>query len=149
MPIPLRIVILVVSYLGVGAWLILNVQNRVRLMRIGLGVVLLGWLMNALVVIANDGMPVSSSALAQLGLHASSVSSGGPLGKHVSETSAILGPLGDNLAVPFLGTILSIGDLIIAAGLTLLIVSAMCIAAPSAGLSATRSRVPEVPTTED
>jgi hypothetical protein len=78
-----------------------------------------GWLLNVLVMAANGGMPVSGSALAQVG-HAGTVVSQGHLWKHVALSSTTRLPLlGDVIPVPLplLRSVISVGDVAMLVGL--------------------------------
>jgi len=86
--------------------------------RSGMLLVGIGFLLNAVVILANGGMPVSPAALARLGADPGTV----PLvGKHQLLTDAThLPALADVIPVPPLPMILSIGDLVLVAGIALL-----------------------------
>ena len=121
-----RFALLGASYAAAGGWLVLNLLGRSSAVATGLAVVGTGWLLNMLVVLANSGMPVSASALSRLGLGTGALAHGGPLGKHVQlAASAVLAPLGDTIPVPPISSIVSIGDLVMLAGLVLTIAAAM------------------------
>ena len=94
----------------------------------GTGLVALGLLANALVVAVNGAMPVSARAAALAGADVTAVAAGGD-GRH-----ELLGPqtrlrvLADVLPVPLPPTpsVASAGDVLVAAGLARLVVTAMC-----------------------
>lgn len=93
----------------------------------GLGLVSLGFAANALAVLVNGGaMPVSLSALARV-----DGSGGAPLGdaRHEAASAATrLRPLTDVVPAPLplgLGQVLSPGDVLVASGCALLVVSGM------------------------
>ena len=78
----------------------------------GMWMVVLGFVMNAIVIGANHGMPVGRSALRTVGAHASVQSA-----KHHGERSSDkLTFLADIIPVTPLGEILSFGDMILAVG---------------------------------
>ena len=81
-----------------------------------------GSLMNTIVVLANGAMPVSRQALLAIGRHPAEVQPG----RHrlMTETD-VLPQLADIVALPLLRTIVSVGDIVLAAGLGLLVVAAM------------------------
>jgi hypothetical protein len=87
----------------------------------GMLLVLAGFGLNAIVIIANGGMPVSPDALVAVG----GVPSIDP-GKHQLLTdSTSLGLLADVIPVRPLGTVVSIGDVVLAAGVGILVVGMM------------------------
>jgi hypothetical protein len=95
----------------------------------GMVLVLLGFGLNALVIIANGGMPVSPDALVAVG--------GSPTvdpGKHQLLTDgSSLAFLADVIPVRVLSTVVSIGDIILAAGVGILVVGLMRRFPPSPG----------------
>ncbi len=101
-------VALLVSQVLVLVWVAVNWW------RPGMLLVLLGLLMNALVIGANGAMPVSADAIAAIGLPGAQV----PPGKHVLLTEATRLPfLADVFPLPPMRTIISAGDIVLAAGL--------------------------------
>ena len=82
----------------------------------------LGSLANAAVVLANGAMPVSRDAVVAIGRHPAELSAG----RHrlLTQDDA-LPQLADIIALPLLRTIVSVGDIVLAAGLGLLVVAAM------------------------
>lgn len=91
-----------------------------------------GSLLNTVVVLANGAMPVSREAVLAIGRHPGEVQPG----RHRLMTDAdVLPQLADIVALPLLRTIVSVGDIVLAAGLGLLVVAAM------ASPRATRSRL--------
>ena len=114
-----RPALLVTSYLFVGGWIWANALVRDGALRRALIVVAEGWLLNVVVMVANGGMPVSSSALARVG-HAGAVVSQGHLWKHVAVSPATRMPLlGDVIPVPvpLLRSVISLGDVAMLVGL--------------------------------
>lgn len=101
-------VVLVLSQVLVVGWV---VANRYRA---GMPLILLGLLMNLVVIAANGAMPVDPDAVS---------AAGGPtpviaLGKHETLTDASrLAFLADIFAIPLLRTVVSAGDVVLAAGL--------------------------------
>jgi hypothetical protein len=101
-------VLLLASQLFVVAWVVANRHLR------GLWLVAAGLLCNALVMGANGAMPVSPEAIAALGLEGAQV----PPGKHMLLTESTRLPwLADIIPVPPIRSIISVGDLVLAAGL--------------------------------
>lgn len=91
-------------------------------MRPGMGLILLGFGLNALVITVNSGMPVSGAALDAIGQSRT-------LARHdqhqVLRASDRLGFLGDVLPVPALRSIYSLGDIAVAAGMGTLVANLM------------------------
>jgi hypothetical protein len=101
-------VVLLISQLLVVAFLASNWQLP------GTALVAIGLLLNALVMAANGAMPVDPAAIRALGLDGEVV----PLGKHTLLTDATRLPwLADIWALPLLRSIISVGDVVLAAGL--------------------------------
>ncbi|MGI8874062.1 MAG: DUF5317 domain-containing protein [Egibacteraceae bacterium] len=89
----------------------------------GMPLVLLGLGLNALVIIPNGGMPVSADALRAVGGATATIAEPG---KHRLLTEAdVLPALADVIAVPLLRTVISVGDLVLAAGIGVLVVGQM------------------------
>jgi hypothetical protein len=89
--------------------------------RPGMLLVLVGLALNAVVSLANGGMPVAGEALVALGGQAAVEP-----GKHQLLTEATHLPwLADVIPVPFLRSVLSVGDLLLAAGVGILVVAQM------------------------
>ena len=86
--------------------------------RPGMLLVFLGLLLNAVVIGANGAMPVDPDAITAIGLHGAEV----PPGKHVLMTDETRFPyLADTWPLPPLRTIISVGDIVLAAGLVPLV----------------------------
>ena len=80
----------------------------------GTVLIAVGLLLNAIVIAANGAMPVSSEALAALGAEPGAT----PTGKHTLMTDDTRLPwLADILPLPPLRSIISVGDIVLAAGL--------------------------------
>lgn len=100
--------LLLASQLLIVAWLWRNVMLP------GVLLVAIGLLLNAIVMAANGAMPVSPDAVRALGLTDLDVLPG----KHTMMTDATRLPwLADILALPPLRSIISVGDIVLAAGL--------------------------------
>ena len=100
--------LLVLSQVLVVAWLVINRHLP------GVGLVAAGLAMNAAVIAANGAMPVDPEAMRALGLGELEV----PPGKHTLLTDGTRLPwLADILPLPPLRSIISVGDIVIAAGL--------------------------------
>ncbi len=124
-PLGHRFAVLVLTYLAVGVWLVINAAARTGL-RFGFGLLALGWLLNLAAIVPNRGMPVSLDAVAAIGMPAGAAVDEGHLGKHVEATSATtLALLGDVLPAPALGSVISIGDLVMSAGIAVAVFRSM------------------------
>lgn len=106
-----------VGYLGLLASQLLVVGWALwNWWRPGMPLIVIGLFLNALVIGANGAMPVDLDAVAELG------GEGVPMGKHEAlDESTRLGFLGDVIPLPPLRTIISIGDIVLAAGLVALV----------------------------
>lgn len=101
-------VVLLASQVLVLVWVVANWW------RPGMALIALGLLCNAIVIGANGAMPVSQEAIAALDIGDVEV----PPGKHVlADENTRLVWLGDVHPVPPIRTIISIGDVLLAAGL--------------------------------
>ena len=101
------------SLLGASQLLVVLFVVRNRQLS-GIWLVALGLLLNMAVMAANRAMPVDPAAMAAIGVEGAEV----PLGKHTLLTDETLLPwLADIIPVPWLGSILSVGDLVLAIGL--------------------------------
>jgi hypothetical protein len=107
-------VLLLLSYALLLAFAARNVH------RPGMGVVLVALVLNVVPIAINHGMPVRAAALVQVG----AVDSGADatrlhLGakRHLQRRSDRLTALGDTIAIPAAHTVVSFGDLVLAAGL--------------------------------
>jgi hypothetical protein len=100
--------LLLASQLAVVAWIVANTHLP------GTVLVATGLLLNAVVIGLNGGMPVDPDAIAALGIEGATVSGG----KHVLLDDATRLPwLGDIWPLPPLRSIISVGDVVLAAGL--------------------------------
>lgn len=114
--------LLLASQLLVLAWV---VTNRYRP---GMPLVFAGLALNALVIGLNGAMPVDPDAIRALGIGEVTV----PPGKHTLMTPATRLPLlGDIWPLPPLRTIISVGDVVLAAGLIPLVHHLMTYRAPA------------------
>jgi len=98
----------------------------------GIPLVAAGMLLNALVIVANGAMPVSTSAAAEAGLGAEALRlDEDPLRERLDDRTR-LALLGDRVPVPAPGwaQVISAGDVLVAAGLGLLLVAGSVPRAP-------------------
>lgn len=93
----------------------------------GVPLVALGLLLNVVAVAANGAMPVSQWAAERTGVDLSRIAAGLDARHQVADASTALRPLTDVVPVPVPGfrEVLSPGDLLVAAGLALLLVTAL------------------------
>lgn len=128
-----RFPILVATYLAVGAWLVLNAVADGRL-RFVFGLLALGWLLNLAAIVPNRGMPVSLEGLSSIGTPAAMRVDQGHFGKHVPATSSTtLAWLGDVIPTPALDSVISIGDVVMSAGIAVGVFRSMRAPLVSAG----------------
>lgn len=102
--------LLLMAEAGVLAFCIRNWFRR------GMALIAIGFTLNVLVILANGGMPVSPDAIVFLGGDPSAAVIAGK--HHLMTSDTILPWLGDVIPVPRpASTILSIGDIVLAAGM--------------------------------
>jgi hypothetical protein len=107
--------LLTVSHLCLLGFILANRTTR------GMRLVLIGFVLNAVVIVANGAMPVDPAALVALGGTAAI-----DPGKHQLLDDATLLPwLADIIAVPLLRSVISVGDIILALGVGILVVAQM------------------------
>ncbi|MHB8512917.1 MAG: DUF5317 family protein [Actinomycetota bacterium] len=126
-PWPSRIFILIAN-LGVLSFLVVNLPRQAAIVRVGLAILLLGWLLNVSAALANGGMPLSRWAWSQANQnHPPKITSGrGGFFKDVAagpETS--LRSLGDVIPLAPFHEVLSIGDFLLIFGIGVIIVAGM------------------------
>lgn len=118
----LTVLLLIFSYVVLLTFVGANIRAPgFPLLFVGLG-------LNLAVIAPNGGMPVSADALRESGQSASlPILSGGGSAKHdLMREDHVLAPLGDVIAVgPPLGQVLSLGDLVLYAGLGWTVMQAM------------------------
>jgi hypothetical protein len=88
--------------------------------------VMIGLALNLLVIGVNGGMPVSAGALEVSGASAEGLAGEGTLKHHLMGPSDTLTPLADVIGIPPpLGAVISIGDVVLYAGIAILVVAVM------------------------
>lgn len=143
-PSRLRGAVVVLSYAIVGAWIVLNLRGRSLGLGIAFALVGLGWAMNFAAMAPNGAMPVSEKALSAAGAPAGMNIQDGHLYKHVRRPSrgAAASPtstwLGDEIPVPALRAVISLGDIALAFGILLLVAGAMVCPGGSPSMSPRR-----------
>jgi len=91
-----------------------------------LWLVMTGLVLNILVIGVNGGMPVSASALEAAGARADGLLGAGALKHHLMGPGDTLTPLGDVIGIPPpIGAVISIGDVLLYAGIAILVVAVM------------------------
>lgn len=120
----LRFTLVIVSYALVAAWIMFNSRgNTVMPIRTATLMIAIGFTVNLLVIASNGGMPVSRAALAEAG---SSELPAGGIFKHVPASSTTRFTwLGDVVPIRPLRRVVSAGDVLLLAGITLLVVAGM------------------------
>jgi hypothetical protein len=113
--VPAPFALLVVSYLLLLAFGLANLRHR------GMWMVVLGFMLNAVVITANHGMPVRQSALAAIKFRGEIHE----VKRHRQKATDKLTALGDIIPVPPLDTVLSFGDMILAIGVINLLFNVM------------------------
>ena len=106
------------TYGLVGAWFAVNHPRRTAAFRIALGLLAAGWSMNLSALLARGQMPVSEIALARAGAPSTFDAAAGNLSKHIGVGTEAAGQLGDVIPVPALSAVISIGDVLLAVGIT-------------------------------
>lgn len=120
--------VLLASYLLIAIWIISNILGKKALIRLGLAVVALGWLLQFAVIAANRGMPVSLTAMKAVGLDTTVPVDEGArsLRKHVPyDSDTKLGFLADVIPLPGLRQVASAGDFLLILGIMEVIVAGM------------------------
>ena len=88
--------------------------------------VMVGLALNFVVIGVNDGMPVSAGALEVSGASARGLAGEGTLKHHLMGPGDTLTPLADVIGIPPpVGVVISIGDVILYAGVAILVVAVM------------------------
>jgi len=88
--------------------------------------VMAGLVLNILVIGVNNGMPVSASALETAGASAEGLLGPGTAKHHLMGPDDRLTPLGDVIGIPPpIGAVISIGDVLLYAGVAILVVAVM------------------------
>lgn len=89
----------------------------------GMPLVLVGFALNALVIVANGGMPVDPEALRAVGGASATIDDPG---RHrLLEPGDAFPLLADIIGIPLLRTVVSVGDLLLAAGVGILVAALM------------------------
>jgi hypothetical protein len=113
--VPAPFALLVASYVLLLAFGVMNMRHR------GMWLVVLGFMLNAVVITANHGMPVRQSAVSAIKFRGEIHE----VKRHKQKPSDKLTFLGDIIPVPPLDTVLSFGDMILAVGVINLLFNVM------------------------
>lgn len=114
------------AYLTMAVFLVLNFKRNTGGIRLGIAIVALGWVLNATVIVANGGMPLSLHAYALSGHRGAPTPGEGGFFKIVlADDHSVLRRLGDVIPIRPLRQVLSVGDLVLLAGMGLVVVNAM------------------------
>ena len=113
----------------------------------GTGLVALGLLANALVVVANGAMPVSADAAGRAGIGTQDLLTGADPRHEIEDADTRLAVLGDRIPVPLplRPEVVSLGDVLVAAGLGQLVAMGMTAGSPGTPQGRSRRRVPPLP----
>jgi hypothetical protein len=129
-----RFAIVVASYALIGVWLVVNARIGPRVLRGALVLLAIGWTMNLAVMVPNGGMPVSPSAMEDIGVPPSSKVDEGYLSKHVkASSSTVLLVFADVIPASGLRSVLSVGDLVMVIGLATAVARGMQAGRPDGG----------------
>jgi hypothetical protein len=120
------------AFAGVLLFLIVNIAETRGGVRAGFLVVGLGWALNFVVIAANKGMPLSLWAYAQSGQsQAVTEGSGGFYRIVIAHPGTLFRPLGDVIPVRVFHQVLSIGDVLLILGASIVIATGMHMRAPA------------------
>jgi hypothetical protein len=118
-----RSALIVASHLSITAWAAALAWRAPRKVAIEAWGIVVGFALNALPIAVYGGMPVSPAALRAIGAADDLAVGQGHLGKHLGSASGwIADVLGDVIPLRPLATVASVGDLVVAACLCVLIV---------------------------
>ncbi|MDP9071400.1 MAG: DUF5317 domain-containing protein [Actinomycetota bacterium] len=121
-----RFTVILCSYAVVAAWLVVNAAGRPAPLRVAAGLLAAGWVLNLAAIATNGGMPVSLHAARQVGASPGLDVSEGHLYKHVpAGRDTTLSWLGDVIPIRPLGSVVSAGDVVMFAGIVLVVAAAM------------------------
>ena len=141
----LRVVALLLTVLLVGLFLAGNLGLP------GVPLVAAGLLLNVVVIVANGAMPVSTVAAAEAGVGREALALGDDPLREELHGGTRLGLLGDRVPVPAPGwaQVVSAGDVLVAAGVGLLLVAGSVPRAPRRQRPGSRSAKPQAPRRAD
>jgi hypothetical protein len=123
-----------------GTWYVLGMVASAALVVVfvvrnaalpGMPLIALGFLLNALVVTANGAMPVAQEAADRVGISTVGLYRHSDAKHELIDDGTVLAPLADVIPVPLPGplshgsNVVSVGDIVLAAGIGVLVVNAM------------------------
>ncbi|GAC1418460.1 MAG: hypothetical protein NVSMB57_13090 [Actinomycetota bacterium] len=121
-----RFGVLLASYLLLGAWLVMQAAGHRGILRVAFAVIGFGSALNFLVIAPNRGLPVSLYAAERAGAPLPQQTDERFAAKHVIASSkTIFNPLGDVIPIAPIRDVVSIGDLLVALGVALVIGAGM------------------------
>lgn len=115
-----------IANIVVLAFLIVNARHHKGGVRAGIAVMIAGWALNALVISANGGMPLARWAYTQSG-QTDPITAGedGFYKIVIADDDTVLRPLGDVIPIRAIAQVVSIGDILLVAGIDIVVVVAM------------------------
>ena len=128
------------AFSGVSLWYVVGMVASAALVVVfvarnatlpGMPLVALGFLLNALVVAANGAMPVSQQAADRVGISTVSLYRHDDAKHELVDDATVLAPLADVIPVPLPGplsfgsNVVSVGDIVLAAGIGVLVSNGM------------------------
>jgi uncharacterized protein DUF5317 len=126
-----RLLVVLLSYGVIAVWLGLNAVSQRRALRVAVALITVGWLANLAPIALNAGMPVSGRALARAGNTSPTAGSKGFFKHVIASDRTDLNWLGDIIPMRRFSTVISIGDIILLAGIALVIAAGMRLRQPS------------------
>ena len=122
----LDLTIIAAANVLLGAFLVTNVRAHRGVLRVGLALIAVGWLVNGVVIAANAGMPLSMAAYRASGqTRVVTLGEGGFFKAVIADDDTLLPWGGDIFPLRPIRRVASAGDLAIALGLGIAIVGAM------------------------
>lgn len=114
------------AYTIVGIWLLRNAFHHRGGLRLGFVALGVGWLLNIIPVMLNGGMPVSADGLERVGAPRTMPVTEGHFSKHVpADRDTRASVLGDVIPLRMVATVISVGDIVVLAGIALVVASGM------------------------
>jgi hypothetical protein len=113
-----------------AAFVAVNLRGRPRGARVGLVLLVVGFTLNTLVIAVNGKMPFSASAARAVGFSERAIAEGNERYAAVSDQTALVA-FADVIPVPVLRSVVSVGDLLMFAGIATLLVALAAAARPA------------------
>jgi hypothetical protein len=119
-------VVIVAAYVLVAFFLVSNALRADGAVRVGMILLLMGWLLNAAPMALNGGMPLSLSAYHRAGLRETPTPRSGGFFKIVIATPQTKGNLlGDAIPISPIHQVVSVGDILLMLGVGVVLVGSM------------------------